>query len=109
MEKKKLFISCPMKDKSEDEIKQIMSNLHKIAETVFEQELEVIDSYITEIPPNDCNKDLWYLGKSILLLAKADYFIGVDKLVNNLGCMSERSIAIRYNMNCHFVPSEMVM
>lgn len=39
---KKLFISCPMKGRTEENIRKSMEKMHKIAEAVFEQELEVI-------------------------------------------------------------------
>ena len=75
--KKKLFISCPMTGRTEDNIKKSMDKMHKIAEIVFDQELEVIDSYIPGEAPEGVNRGVWYLGRSIEMMAEADYFIGV--------------------------------
>ena len=47
---KKLFISCPMKGRTEEQIRDSRNKMHKIAEAVFGEELEVIDSYIKKHP-----------------------------------------------------------
>ena len=74
---KKLFISCPMKDRTEENIRKSMEKMHKIAEIIFDQELEVIPTYINDNPPENNHEAIWYLGKSIELLAQADFYIGV--------------------------------
>ena len=99
MSKKKLFISCPMKDRTEENIKKSMTKMHKIAEVVFEQELDVIDTYIEEVPPEGVNAGVWYLGKSIEMMAEADYFIGVSRCgYLRHGCSIETTIAKAYNI-----------
>ena len=96
---KKLFISCPMKGRTEENIRKTMEKMHKIAEVVFEQELEVIPSYIEDNPPKDNNEAIWYLGKSIQLMAQADYFIGVDWYYGYWkGCGIETQVASDYNI-----------
>lgn len=42
---KKLFISVPMRNRTECAIKASMEQMHKIAEAVFGEELEVIPTY----------------------------------------------------------------
>ena len=74
---KKLFISCPMKNRSEENIRMTFDRLHKIAEAVYGESLEVIPTYIEDKPPKCRTEGLWYLGKSIELLSQADYFIGI--------------------------------
>ena len=66
---KKLFISQPMRDKTDEEIK---AERAKIVKDVTERfgEVEVIDSFF-ESAPHDA-KPLWFLGKSLELLSKAD-------------------------------------
>ncbi len=99
MNKKKLFISCPMKGRTEENIKKSMAKMHKIAEAVFEQELDVIDTYIEDEPPVGINPGIWYLGKSIEMMAEADYFIGPlhgGRLWR--GCSIETDIAKAYNI-----------
>lgn len=95
---KKLFISCPMNGRTEENIKKSMEKMHKIAEIVFDQKLEVIDSYVEENPPENVNQGIWYLGKSIQLLSKADYFIGIDYNDFWKGCLTESRIAQMYGI-----------
>jgi hypothetical protein len=100
---KKLFISCPMKGRTEENIRKSMEKMHKIAEVVFDEELEVIPSYIEDNPPKDATTAVWYLGKSIQLLSEADYFIGVDYSEFWNGCMVENEVARRYGIRSAFV------
>lgn len=51
--------------------------MHKIAEAVFGEELEVIPTYFEDDPPENTNMALWYLGESIKKLSEADRFIGI--------------------------------
>ena len=105
---KKLFISCPMKDRTDEAIKDSMSRMHKIAEIIFGEELEVIDSYIPENAPEDNNKAMWYLGKSIQMMAEADYFIGVAEFGHD-GCEVERLAAIKYGLPIELVSTRYLM
>ena len=96
---KKLFISCPMKGRTEENIRKTMDKMHKIAEIVFDQKLEVIPSYIEDNPPKDSEEAVWYLGKSIQLLSQADYFIGVVHTFDSFkGCDTESDVAERYGI-----------
>lgn len=52
---KKLFISCPMKDRTEAQIRGTMTQIHNIAEAVFGEELDVIQTYIPD-PPSGTNQ-----------------------------------------------------
>lgn len=94
---KKLFISCPMKGRTEENIRKSMEKMHRIAEAVWEQELEVIPSYIEDKPPENAKQAVWYLGENIKKLADADYFIGVYYGHYN-GCDVERDVAHRYGI-----------
>ena len=100
---KKLFISCPMKGRTEENIRKSMEKMHKIAEIVFDQELEVIPTYIEDNPPENGNQGIWYLGKSIQLLAEADFFIGIEWTDFFKGCEAERLIARDYGIRSTFV------
>lgn len=100
---KKLFISCPMRGRTEENIRKSMEQMHKIAEIVFDQELEVIPSYIEDNPPENINQRVWYLGKSIQLLAEADFFIGIDYSDFFTGCEIESGIARSYGIRSTYV------
>lgn len=95
---KKLFISCPMKGRTEENIRKSMEKMHKLAELIFDQELEVIQTYIEDNPPENSQQGIWYLGKSIELLAEADYFIGVERNDVFKGCNIENEIVRSYGI-----------
>ena len=98
---KKLFVSVPMRGRTEESIKNSIECMHKIAEIAFGEELELIDSYIEDNPPVTKNQSIWYLGKSIELLSQADYFIGVDLYGYSScypGCCVENQVASGYDV-----------
>ena len=91
----KLFISQPMRDKTNEEIKEERAKI--IAEVKAEyNDVEVIDSFF-ENAPHDA-KPLWFLGKSFELLSTADvaYFTpGWDKY---RGCKMEHTACQEYGI-----------
>lgn len=95
---KKLFISCPMKGRTEENIRKSMDKMHRIAEIVFDEKLEVIPSYIEHKPPQGAKEAVWYLGESIKQMAQADYYIGIDYSDFFHGCTVENEIAMRYGV-----------
>lgn len=100
---KKLFISVPMKGRTEENILKSMKKMHRIAEAVWEQELEVIPSYFAGDPPKDVKQAIWYLGKSIQLMAEADYFIGIEYSCYS-GCNAEKEVALNYGVPVYTCP-----
>lgn len=101
---KKLFISVPMKNRTEENIRKSIETMHKVAESIFGEELEVIPSYVENTPPKDIHQSIWYLGESIKRLAEADYFIGIGYTEFFNGCNIEREIAYRYGIKAFEVP-----
>lgn len=98
---KKLFVSCPMKGRTEANIRKSINILHVLAEDKFNQKLELIETYIEDKPPVDSRESIWYLGKSLEKLSQADYFIGIDmnSLPKNFnGCITEYDVAVRYGI-----------
>lgn len=106
--KKRLYISCPMKGRTEETIRHSMARMHKMAEAVFDQELEVIPTYVKHTPPENANNAVYCLGESIKKMAEADYFIGVDYSVAFKGCEAERVIACLYDIPVHTIPLSMM-
>lgn len=102
---KKLFISCPMKGRADEDIKKTREKMHKLAELVFDEELEVIDSFFEGEAPEAANKPVYYLGKSIQMLGEADYFIGIDENYNATwkGCHVERNVARMYGIRSFLI------
>lgn len=111
---KKLFISAPMKGRTEAQIRATMEQMHHIAEAVFGEELEVIQTYISDDPPADANQAVWYLGESIKKMADADYFIGIyDEEKAYRGCAIENQAAKTYGIpsytiNLNYVARDVV-
>ncbi len=67
---KKLFISQPMKDKTDEEILAVREKAIKSAEEKLGEPVEVIDSFFQSAPADA--RPLWFLGKSLELLSTAD-------------------------------------
>lgn len=98
---KKLFVSVPMKDRTEEEIKASIQKMKKIAEIYEGEELELIDSYIEDNPPKDSKEAVWFLGESVKKLAQADVFIGIDEAYDWNDCYIERDTAQRYGIKTY--------
>lgn len=101
---KRLFISCPMRGRTNEAINATMEQMHKIAEALFGEELEIIPTYVEDDPPLFAQEAIWYLGESIKKLANADYFIGIfdDKRAYN-GCIIENHVAKLYGLPQYLV------
>ena len=93
---KKLFISCPMRDKTDEEIKEIRETALKEAENMIESEVELIDSFF-ESAPHDA-KPLWFIGKSFELLSSADVVYFAKGWQNYRGCRMEELAAHEYGI-----------
>ena len=102
---KKLFVSVPMKGRTEEEIRKSIDKMKKIAEIYEGEELELIDSYIEHNPPKDCKQAIWYLGESLKKLSEADVFVTIDESWYWSGCQTEREVAERYGIKIHIVPA----
>lgn len=89
MAKKKIFISCPMKGRTDENIQLSIRKMHLIAEILAGEELELIETFV-----EGANKDLPLvcLGESIKRMQDADCFIGVDDIYAWNGCRIERDV-----------------
>lgn len=106
---KKLFVSVPMKGRTEEEIRKSIDKMKKIAEIFEGEELELIDSYIEHNPPQDCKQAVWYLGESLKKLSEADVFITIDEAWKWNGCHIERETAGKYEIKRYDVPAHAVI
>ena len=93
---KKLFISQPMKDKTNDEILAERSNAIQAAKDSLKDEIEVIDSFFQGAPADA--KPLWYLGESLKLLATADVAYFSPGWGKARGCKIENTCAKEYGI-----------
>ena len=94
---KKLFISQPMRGKSDEEIFAERQKAIKAAEKVIGEPVEVIDSFFEKAPVNA--KPLWFLGKSLELLADADVAYFAPGWEDARGCKIEHTCAVEYDIN----------
>ena len=107
---KKLFISCPMRGLTRETIKANVEKMHKIAEIVFDQELDVIQCYRpVEAAEGDNQASIWCLGQSIQMMSEADYYIGVNMPYGySHACEIENNVAITYGFQRYFVDSSVL-
>lgn len=95
---KKYFISQPMNDKTDEEIKETRALIQeKVVEMFPDDEWEVIDSFF-EGAPHEA-KPLWFLGKSIQCLSQADVIVMAKDWYKYRGCKAEWYIATRYGID----------
>ena len=106
---KKLFVSVPMKGRTEEEIKASIQKMKKIAEIYEGEELELIDSYIEDNPPKNSKEAIWYLSESIKKLAQADVFIGIRESFDWNGSQIERETAEKYGIKAYAIPVRYVI
>lgn len=92
---KKVFISQPMKDKTNEDIKE---ERKKITDYLKEKygDIEILDSFF-EGAPHDA-KPLWFLGKSLEILSQADIAVFARGWENYRGCKIENTCAKEYGI-----------
>lgn len=93
---KKLFISQPMKGKSDEGILQEREQAIKEAEELLKEPVEVIDSFFQNAPAEA--RPLWFLGKSLELLSTADVAYFAKGWQDARGCKIEHECAVQYGI-----------
>lgn len=91
----KVMISQPMNGRSEEEIKK---EREEIIERFKKMHIEVIDNLFTEEAPEDCNKGVYYLGKSISAMKDIDALYMCDDWQKYKGCTIEKTVATYYGI-----------
>lgn len=93
---KKLFISQPMKGKTNEEIEAERAKAIEAAKIVLEDDVEVIDSFFKNAPVDA--RPLWFLGKSLELLSTADAAYFAKDWKKFRGCKIEHTCALEYGI-----------
>lgn len=93
---KKLFISQPMKGKTDEEILETREKAVKSAEEKLGEPVEVIDSFFQGAPADA--EPLWFLAKSLELLATADVAYFAKGWEDARGCKIEHTCAVEYGV-----------
>ena len=92
----KIFISQPMKGKTNEEIKTERERLIAKARERYGEDIEVIDSFFENAPAGA--RPLWFLGKSLELLSTADVAVFAPDWESARGCRVENHCAIMYGI-----------
>ena len=93
---KKLFISQPMRGKTDEEILAERADAVQAARDALGEEVEVIDSFFGT---SDMSHALEYLGESLKLLAKADIAYFAPGWRDARGCKIEHVCADAYGIH----------
>lgn len=93
----KIFISQPMKDLSEEEIRHNREKAIKKIKSLYGDDVEIIDSYI-----DGGGTPLWCLGKPIELLSTADVAYFLKGWNTARGCRIEYMCASNYGIGAYF-------
>ena len=98
----KMFISQPMKDKTNQEIEQERKEIIEKIRKHFEKiEIKFIDSFIKDAPHDA--KPLWFLGKSLELLSNANIIVLGKGWKNSRGCRIEHECAVQYGISVIYI------
>lgn len=93
---KRLFISQPMRGKSDEQILKERQEAIEKAKEFFGEDVEVIDSFFQNAPADA--RPLWFLGKSLELLSTADIAYFAKGWQEARGCKIENECAIAYGI-----------
>lgn len=93
---KKLFISQPMKGKTNEEIEAERAKAIEAAKIALEDDVEVIDSFFKNAPVDA--RPLWFLGKSLELLSTADVAYFAKDWEKFRSCKIEHEAALEYGI-----------
>ena len=93
---KKLFISQPMRGKTDKEILDERETAIKEAEAVLKEPVEVIDSFFQSAPADA--KPVWFLGKSLEFLSNADIAYFASGWNEARGCKIEHDACVAYGI-----------
>ena len=103
---KRVFISVPMRNRSDEAIEKSIEYLHKVAEAWQGEPLTPIHNFVEypeEIMDAVNSPSLLYLGASIEKMALAECYIGLSDVENFPGCSCENYIADKYGLECLLV------
>lgn len=92
----RIFISQPMRGKTDDEIKQERQRIVDACVNEYGEDIEIIDSFFEGCPYGA--QPAWFLGKSIELLSSANAVYFADGWENARGCRIEHQVAANYGI-----------
>lgn len=103
----KLFISCPTKGRTVENIRKSFEVLKRTAEAYTGETLEVVNPYEPKTFESDADH-IRSLSDSIKLMADADYFITIERCWEHTECGVENNIAGEYGVKRMLAMTEFV-
>lgn len=94
----KVFISQPMKGKTEEEILRVREKAIASVKSICNEDVEILDSYFSDFNPDDGCIPLKFLARSIVLLADADIAYFAKGWKDARGCRIEHECAVEYGI-----------
>lgn len=94
----KVFISQPMKGKTEEEILKVREKAIASIKRNCGEDVEILDSYFEDYNPDAGCIPLKYLAKSLEILADADIAYFAKGWQDARGCRIENECAIEYGI-----------
>ena len=95
----KIFVSLPMRGIAIGEIKRRQKEIfNKFASPNW----ELLDTVTVDNNPEAIGNDLWYLGRSIQILGKADLIIFASNWKTARGCIVEMRVSEAYGIPAMF-------
>ena len=95
MEFKKVFISQPMRNKTDEEIKKERENIISQVKDHFGEDVEIIDSFKKELKNNN---PVYSLGTSLQMLSEADLAVFAKGWNEANGCSIEHKVCENYGI-----------
>jgi hypothetical protein len=97
----KVFISQPMRGKSEEEIRVEREKCERQVAVLFPEGYEILQSYRpewgAELREGGYNP-VFFLGKSLQILSEANYAFFAPGWGDNAGCTTEHDVCVRYGI-----------
>ena len=93
---KRIFISQPMKDKTDSEIKAEREKIIARIKELYGDDIEIIDSFFENAPAQA--NPLWFLSKSFEKLSTADVAFFAQGWENARGCRMEYLACREYDI-----------
>lgn len=95
---KKIFISQPMRGKTNEEIIATREKAVEKAKDILGCDVEIVDSFFANAFIGTDKKPLWFLGAAIQVLSIADVVIFCDGWQDARGCRIEHKCAVEYGI-----------
>lgn len=93
----KVFISQPMRDKTDEQIKAEREKaIEEVKRQFNTEDVEILDTFFEGAPHNA--KPLWFLAKSLQFLSTADVAYFCEGWEKYRGCKIEHRCAADYNI-----------